>query len=457
MSLLQRLNPLDRLAGTILFVLAVCISAIVAYATWIGISVSLYTVNPRNQIGPYEVLTLTFSQPVRPHDVENQLQILPSTPGKFEWQDDHTVRFVPARAYQGTVVVHLVPGQLGTGGEWMRKDASWSMSVRQPSILYLNYSQPQNELMTVPLDGGTPRQLTSTGGKIYDFDASPSGDQIAYSLANDKNGFDLWLADRSGQNARRVLDCGAGRCTSPVWSPDGKLIAYNREAAGLTPAAANGAPRPWIVDSQTGENRPVFSDPQAIGYSASWSPDGNWLETYDGIAAQLRVVNLISGKQIAIPSNLGLLGSWSPDSTALMYPDQTMGVDNISKTYLYRADLKNGQIGIFLGKTSDTVDYAYGNPAWSPAGDQVVFSMRPNPKKPDRQLWLIRVETLGGPIITQDPGYTYNYYQWDPWGTSLLIQQISLTRAYMPQVGVWSPGRGYHLVVENGINPRWLP
>ncbi len=69
----RKINLLDLAAGTALVVLALIIAAVIAYTNWLGVFVSLQTANPMDQISPYEALTLKFSQPVRPNDVENQL------------------------------------------------------------------------------------------------------------------------------------------------------------------------------------------------------------------------------------------------------------------------------------------------------------------------------------------------------------------------------------------------
>jgi hypothetical protein len=52
----------------------------------------------------------------------------------------------------------------------------------------MNYVEPKRELMVVPANGGTPKQLTFTGGGIFDFDTAPSGDYVAYPVLNDKKG-----------------------------------------------------------------------------------------------------------------------------------------------------------------------------------------------------------------------------------------------------------------------------
>jgi WD40 repeat protein len=253
------------------------------------------------------------------------------------------------------------------------------------------------------------------------------------------------------------MDCGFGRCTYPAWSPDGKLLAYNMEAAPITPNGLLGVPRPRLFDLASGEDRPVFSDNQIVGYGVLWSPDGNWLASCDGVDSQIRVVNLKTGQQVTLPSNYGELGSWSPDSRYLLYANVVTGSDNIPKTFLYRADFQSGEIGVFLGKASDPNDYAYDVPAWSPTGNQIVVGMRANPPKPERELWVISPDLLGGPVIAKEPNHTYDFYEWDPWGTSLLIQQADLSKPYYPEAAVWTPLQGLRVVAGNAMFPHWLP
>jgi len=455
-SLFRKSHPLDLTAGTTTLVLAVVALAISAYSNWLGVHVSLYTADASSQISPFETVTFRFSQAVGTQDVQNELTMLPAVPGKFDWQNDHTLLFIPSSPYPQNVTVHLGRSRIGIGGVWLRQDVNWKLSVRQPEIVYMGYSNPQRELMVISPTGGKPHQLTNTGGKIFDFDTSPIGDRIVYSIANKNNGLDLWLVDRDGQNTHRLLDCGADLCSSPAWSPDGKLIAYNRQPAGLTPAAPPGAPRLRIVDATTGMDRPVFSDSQTIGSGALWSPDGNWLASYDGVASQIRVVNTKSGRQVLLPSTLGLLGSWSPDSAYLIYPNPF--TDSLgTRTVLYRADFKSGEVGAFIGKDSDPSDYDFGNPAWSPDKTDILLDLRINPSKPDRELWMYRPATMDGLLIAQEMGYSYDYFRWDPWGAHLVIQVAELNKPFSPQIDIWQSGQSLKKIADNGMFPHWLP
>lgn len=452
------MSRLDLIAGSMLLLLFLSIAVVISYSNWLGVLVTLRTANSASQISPFEIITLNFSQPVQANEVENQLQIIPAVPGKTEWPDARTLRFIPTKAFQGNVTVHLVPGEITADGTWLRRDVSWKLSVRQPKIVYLNYAEPKRELMIVAVSGGSVQQLTFTGGNVFDFDVSSSGDELVYALLNEQKGIDLWLVGRNGQNPRKLLDCGGlGRCTSPEWSPDGRLIAYNLEAAPITPNAPLGVPRPRIIDVITKEDHPVFADQQMLGYGVAWSPDGNWLASYDGINDLIRVVNLKSGEQVALSSNYGSTGAWSPDSRYFLYANFEGDEGTTPKTVLYRADFQTGETSLFMGKSNNEKDYAYDVPAWSPAGTQIAIGMRVDPPRPARQIWLTKPDTLGGPVIANQPDYSYDLYEWDPWGTGLVIQQFDLTKPYYPEIAVWYPMQGLRMVIGNAMFPAWLP
>jgi Tol biopolymer transport system component len=61
----------------------------------------------------------------------------------------------------------------------------------------------------------------------------------------------------------------------PVWSPDGRLVAFTRQGSATGPDRAS---RLWVFDTQTGQTRPLLELSQAeAGFSyggLSWSSDG---------------------------------------------------------------------------------------------------------------------------------------------------------------------------------------
>jgi tricorn protease len=102
-------------------------------------------------------------------------------------------------------------------------------------------SFPENdELFTVPFEGGRVRRITSSGGKDGAF--SPRGDLLAYvrgpgawyrkgyrGSSND----DIWICNADGTHNRRFTTF-VGQDASPMWSGDGATLFYVSEFHGTS-------------------------------------------------------------------------------------------------------------------------------------------------------------------------------------------------------------------------------
>ena len=94
---------------------------------------------------------------------------------------------------------------------------------------------------------------------------SPDGSQIAYvrSSAPDLvGGGDIWVSDADGTNPRRVTESGSD--ARPVWSPRGRLIAFEHTVGGHTSIRA-------IRPDGSGE-RALVSSPRYNATMPSWRP-----------------------------------------------------------------------------------------------------------------------------------------------------------------------------------------
>jgi dipeptidyl aminopeptidase/acylaminoacyl peptidase len=114
---------------------------------------------------------------------------------------------------------------------------------------------------------------------------SPTGDGIAYIRMPDSNVpftvGELVLADGEGRNARVVAQADAGHGYAPVWSPDGRQVAFVvRENPG-DGAADVAAPylesNIHLVEAATGRVRAMTRFAGALVDGPTWSPDGAWL------------------------------------------------------------------------------------------------------------------------------------------------------------------------------------
>src|SRR4029077_8664025 len=114
-------------------------------------------------------------------------------------------------------------------------------------------------------------RLRSVGGVAL----SPDGRRVAYTVVmRDRPGRShgqLWLMDLATQKSSRVggeKDSGG----SPLWSPDGKLLAFDGNQggkSGLYVARADGSEITFLASTR-GTNSPL----PGTGKEMTWSPDG---------------------------------------------------------------------------------------------------------------------------------------------------------------------------------------
>jgi Tol biopolymer transport system component len=400
--------------------LGVILFSIIALATvaWIGNPTELQAeLLQEAGTGPLGPITLEFSLPVNAAALEGRLSLEPQGIATIEAISPRLVSLTPGRIINPKEVttLRLSPGSIGSNGESLESEQSWKVNLRPPQVAFLGAKPNPQEVYSVALDGSAPVQLTQTGGLVYDFEVSPNGEQIVYSLRNDEGGIDLWLMGRNGQNAHRLLNCGGSRCSTPAYSHDGKRLAYTREAAPIPPDIPRGAPRIWVLDLINNQSAPVYADPQVIGYGPSWSPTGNMLASWDGVNGGIHVTDLQTGEDTLLPTESGEVGGWSPDGTQMLFTRYEQ-VDQGYHTFIFRADFNSGEEGVFLpgGET----DSAYGPPTWSPDGAQVAFSMRTNADNPARSIWVVRPDYLGGPTIGGEADITYAFYNVCAWGSN---------------------------------------
>jgi len=121
-----------------------------------------------------------------------------------------------------------------------------------------------------PMISGPPRDLTpgdfdapvfSLGGQD-DYAFSPDGQEICYASNHDKNpaastNNDLWIVPVSGGAAKNITADNPASDTSPLYSPDGRYIAYR---AQQRPGYESDRFRLMLYDRKTGEKKNLTED-----------------------------------------------------------------------------------------------------------------------------------------------------------------------------------------------------
>jgi Tol biopolymer transport system component len=145
-------------------------------------------------------------------------------------------------------------------------------------VAYLFASPAGFEIYTMKLDGTDRKPVTS--GSLDENPAwSPDSKLIAFDSL--RTGWNIWVVNRDGSGLRQVTTFGDRLCLSPVFSPDGKQIAFSTIAAGT-------AWEIWVVNLDGSNPHKVVgavgSDPNNSTYLAAWTNgkfliggyQGNW-------------------------------------------------------------------------------------------------------------------------------------------------------------------------------------
>lgn len=183
---------------------------------------------------------------------------------------------------------------------------------------------------TVPIEGGTPRQITPKGPS-YTHGWSPDGKTLVF--CGERNGeFDVYKIPAAGGKEVRLTDA-KGLDDGPEYTPDGQYIYFNSVRSGLMQI--------WRMKPDGSQQEQVTND-DLNNWFAHISPDGKWFvylsflkeETPAGIHPPYKHVYIrllpIDGK--GIPKVLAYVyggqgsintPSWSPDSKKIAFISNT--------------------------------------------------------------------------------------------------------------------------------------
>jgi tricorn protease len=192
-------------------------------------------------------------------------------------------------------------------------------------------------------DGGEAARVTTTAGEEAELVWAPDNRRFAY--VSDRDGVNhLFVYDfTSGKETQ--LTSGAGRDDMPRFSPDGKLIAFERNSRELH--VIDPATKAETLVATGVFDAPPFADPRDI----AWSPDSRYLAYMSAGDKTFQSVHVApasggGGKPVSFLANTNAGSvSWSPDGTFLTFatsqrtePGDVVRVDLIPRTPKYRED-----------------------------------------------------------------------------------------------------------------------
>jgi Tol biopolymer transport system component/DNA-binding winged helix-turn-helix (wHTH) protein len=242
--------------------------------------------------------------------------------------------------------------------------ATWRVRFRIPS----SSPPPTSPMKIVP--------LTTLVGNEFDPSFSPDGNQVAFWWSGEKNDNADIYVKLIGSETQLQLTKDPAADNSPVWSPDGRWIAFHRQSATETGV--------YIVPSLGGPVRQLASV-NRISYF-SWFLDCKSLAFVDRDSAEepysiFRVsIETRERRRLTYPP-AQTLGDVRP---AISPNGETLAFIRCSSTCdLYLTPIGGGEVRQ-LTELNDISELA-----WSPDGSQIIFSRRGN-------LW--RLSVSGGEV-----------------------------------------------------------
>lgn len=141
--------------------------------------------------------------------------------------------------------------------------SSWNISATGKRALF----EARGDVWTVPAKEGSPRRLTRTSGAAErDPIWSPDGRWIAY-LSDATGEYEIYVLQSDGVGEpRQITKDGTHFRFLVSWSPDSKRIVFTDKAGAM-----------FLCDAETGASTLVDTDPWTGQLRPSWSHDSRWM------------------------------------------------------------------------------------------------------------------------------------------------------------------------------------
>src|SRR5688572_14857454 len=222
-------------------------------------------------------------------------------------------------------------------------------------ILEVDSKKASRIAITVPDDGinKRPRQ-TSVANRISWFGVSPKGERAVFSARGD-----IFTVPIEKGGARNLTRSSGAHDRFPVWSPDGRWIAYMSDQSGEDEV--------WLV-AQDGSSPPqqLTNGGSAQRYAPVWSADGKKMVFGDKNGRVYVVTVATKQMQMIVDAPNGQITDYefSPKGNFVAY---TMGGRNgVSSIYIWSAeDNKNYRVTPEMFTAHD--------PTWDPSGGFLYF------------------------------------------------------------------------------------
>ncbi len=255
----------------------------------------------------------------------------------------------------GLAVSLLLGSLVGSGS---KPAASATIPANGYRLLFSsNRGSTGYDLYSVSIDGSHLVHVTSLAGgeRASNQSYSPGGGRIVFMRAGGNP--DIYRVDADGTRLRRLTRAKLEDCC-PVWSFDGKKIAFESKRTGIFEI--------FSMD-RNGSNEVNLTTNSVYDGTPTWSPTGHiafrsTISDSNDIFSMRR--NGTHWKRLTFGRGVNRVPAWSPDGSKIAFVSNRTGSNQV---YVMDAD------GSGTTQLTFTIRGSNLNPSWSPDGRWIAF------------------------------------------------------------------------------------
>ncbi len=264
-------------------------------------------------------------------------------------------------------------------------------------------------------DGTGKRRLTYKNSYDYDFSLSPDGDRIVYaskgSQPDDSSWMGIFIVEI--QDGKAVpLTSQSGYLGKPMWSPDGKRIAY------LASDNDSDAYDLYLINESGNDSRKINGNVKISPYGTtiSWAPDSKSLATICIIDLNTDIcifpIDGTAPVRLTSSSSDEEHPSWSPNGRSISYVSNQI-INSALYVNFYTINVDDLRI-IMLTDFPPYTDSAWYTPPpiWSPNGDHIAIVSQQGISSNHQAILLISLNNNEIIQLTPDLGLTIESFDW---------------------------------------------